>query len=791
MVGNVLHRKLARDLRGGWGQFTAAAAVVLWATVLFVSFQVTYRSLLHSRDSYYRRCNFADFFVDLENAPSSALSAAQSIKGVWRVRGRIVKEVSLEMEGEEGAAVGRIISMPRRRDDLINDIYMVSGSYFPGAASEEVIINQRFAEANGLAVGDSLRATINERKEDLRIVGTAYSPEYVYPLRDARQFAPDDKGFAIIFARRGFVEDAFDMTNDFNNLVGVLRPGADVEAVLDRAKERFSRYGVYARYGRARQLSHNYLEQELQGVKVSARIVPAIFLTVAAVVIHIIMRRMVQMQRTQIGLLRALGYGRLRIALHYISYALVVGVAAAALGVVGGLYLARGILAMYHPFFRFPSLRVQSAPSALLLAFGLSCGMCVLGALRSAWKAMRLDPAVALRPRAPRLERIVHRDALAPLWEKVPLTWRMNARNALRNKTRAAFTVFGVAISMMMLVVGRNNMNLFNWIVKHQYEDVELADFRVDFADQRPTHSILDVEAVAGVRRAEGVLQVGAELRNGWRKKEALIMGLPAGSELYRVCDAEGNRVPLPPDGLIVPARIADALGIRRGQQITLDPYLRGKDERPAVVRGVVKQYIGLVVYADRRYLSRLLGEGDMVNSALVDSDAVPTQQAMDRLDDMPGVMAVTSARRMLQNLMEEMADLMNVATLIQIFAAAIIAFAVIYNVTSVNIAEQERDLAGLRSLGYGRGQVADIATNDIMPLGIAGICLGMPIAHMACQAMAKAYETDIYRLPVIVSATSYGESAVVVMLFLLIARWICRRRAERIKIAQRLKTRE
>ncbi|GAG39602.1 unnamed protein product, partial [marine sediment metagenome] len=147
MVGGTLYRKLLRDIGHSWGQFAAVSAVVMCAIVLFIGLRIAYASLLLSRDSYYDRYHFADFFVHLEKAPETSLREVASIPGVWRVRGRIVKDVPLEVEGNDDAVLGRIISMPDRRDALINDIHLVTGSYFPGAAATEVIVNQRFCEA--------------------------------------------------------------------------------------------------------------------------------------------------------------------------------------------------------------------------------------------------------------------------------------------------------------------------------------------------------------------------------------------------------------------------------------------------------------------------------------------------------------------------------------------------------------------------------------------------------------------------------------------------------------------
>jgi len=791
MVSGALGKKLLRDIRQTAGQFAAVTAVVLCATVVFVSFRGAYDGLLLSREAFYDRYRFADFFVQLEKAPETALRDVESIPGVARVRGRIVKDVPLEVPGSEGTAVGRIISMPDRRDGLINDIHLVSGSYFPGAHEREVIVNQPFCKANGLYVGDTLQATVNERKETFTIVGTAYTPEYIYAIRTPQQFAPDDRNFAIIFARESFVEDAFNMTGAVNEVVGLLLPGARLGAVLDAAKARLDSYGVYYKYGRKDQLSHHYLDNEIEGLRTSAIVTPLIFLSVAALVIHVLMRRMTELQRTQIGLLCALGYARSRIVLHYVSYALGVAVAGSVPGIAIGYVLAGQWIQLYNQFFRFPSLRLEFDPKVCVAAFLLNAVMCALGAVRSAARVLKIQPALAIRPQAPAGARIVRQGALHALWARLPLIWRITVRSATRASTRSAFTVTGVTVAVVILLVGTGTMDWIYFIMDHQFGLVDQADIHVDFATERPPAAVHELASMPGCRRAEGVLQFGAELRNGWRKKTVLVTGLPADSRLYKVRDTAGRRVRLPKDGLVIPERAARALGLTAGSEAALDPYLRDKDERPVHIRGVVDQYLGLTAYARRDFLEGWLGEGPTVNGALVAAEAGAGERLARDLDDLPGVQSVGATGAMLGGFEETFSKMMAVTTLILTFFAGVIAFAVIYNASTVSIAEQERDLACMASLGYEREDVAQAATGDIMPLGLIGIAAGLPLGTWLCHWLARFYETDLYKLPVVIKTATYLRVIVLVLVFQLVARWACRRRVRRIDIVRRLKTME
>jgi len=791
MVTRGLRTKLWRDVWSHKGQFLAAAVVVACGIAVFVSLFSVYRNLRLSRDSYYRRFRFADFFIELERAPIQAVQRVNQIPGVLGARGRIVKDVPLELDGNEGSVVGRFISMPARRQPGVNDIHLVSGTYFSGADEREVIVNQRFCEANGLAPGDSFYATINQRRERLHIVGTAYSPEYVYPIRNPQQFAPNDRGFAIVFVKQSFAESAFDMGSAVNNIVGLLRPGADLEAVLAAAKRLLKPYGVYHRYGRDKQLSHQYVSEEIRQLRNSAVVVPSVFLLIAALVVHIIMSRITEQQRTQIGLLCALGYTKWQIVLHYLGYAFLVAGLGAVTGEAAGQFLAGLFMRMYRPFFRFPQFAARLYPDLFALSFAVSAAGCAAGTVHSVLRVARLDPAAAMRPPAPPTGRRILLERVAPLWSRLGVEWRTVLRNMARARARTAITVVGVATATVILLIGLTLTDFFDHLIAFQFNMVDRADLHVDFIAERPPAAVADVARLDGVMLCEGVLQYGFELRKGWREKSVLVMGLPRSCRLHGVYDEAGRRLTVPPVGVLLPERLARYLGVRPGSVLAAEPYVRGKEPVRMPVEAVAKQFVGLTVYADREYLSRLLGEGEMINGVLATVDSRKFYEVVERLDDMPGVSGAVSNRRILAGFRDTARAMSVVSTFVLGCFAGIIAFAVIYNSASINISERERELASLRAMGLDGSSVARVGTNDIMPLGLLGVAIGVPLGRLACAGMSRLYETDLYSLSVVIFPRTYATAVALIVAFLMFSRHVCKRKVARIDIIRVLKTRE
>lgn len=783
--------KLARDLKSNWGQFAASGALVALGVLVYVGMFSAYSNLRESRDDYYRNYRFADFWIELERAPASAIRRVDNIPGVWDAQGRIVKDVPLDVEGNEESVIGRIISLPDDPETAINGAHLIEGSWFSGVDEREVIVNLQFCEANELDIGDTFEATLEGRRENLRIVGKAYSPEYVYSIRNPQQLYPSDATFAVIFVQREFAESALNMGNAFNSVVGLLGPGANREEVLDRAEDALDPYGVFYSYGRDQQLSNTMVDAEMQQLRVMALMLPTVFLFIAALAVHVIMSRIIDQQRTQIGLMRSLGYSGMSVAFHYIGHSLAVALGGALAGVLLGQWTSQAMTEMYVDFFAFPELYSRVYPEHLGVAFIISSAACILGMVYSVRRISRLQPAESMRPPAPPTGRKIFLEKISFVWNSLSLGWRTTIRGAVRARVRTMLTICGVAVATAIVMWGNTFQDLFEYLVWFQFQRADVSDIQVEFFAENPYRAVGDLSKIDGVKKAEGYLRVGVELKNGRRTNTVLVTGVPPNAELVRVFDLDKNRLHISGNGLLIPDRLADELAVGLGSNVMGDPHLRGKDETEFVVRGIIEQFIGLTTYADLDYLCGRLGEGRMINSALLEVEEEMMESIIEELNDMPAVATVTASRRMMDSFRETSEELIvGMAIVITVFAG-LIAFAVIYNASTISISERERELASMRTMGIGSEQAADIATKDILPLGAIGLLAGLGLGRLALMGMERSFVTDIYKIPIVTYPQSYMMTAVSVLVFLLISRSICRRKVAKIDIIKAIKTRE
>ena len=784
-----LDRKLLRDLWHMRGQAVAIALVVACGVATVVTSRVGYESLRESQAGYYAAYRFADVFAALERAPESLRAALAAIPGVAAVETRIVAQVTLDVPGLAEAATGRLVSIPAIRVPILNDVHLRRGRWIEPGRPDEVIASEAFADANRLEVGDRLGAVLRGRWQSLHIVGIGISPEYVYEIQGTNLF-PDNKRFGVLWMSRDALGPAFDLDGAFNDVSLQLAPGARELDVIDRVDRLLDRYGGLGAYGRKDQISHSFLSDEIRQNRVFGTIMPAIFLGVAAFLLHIVLARLVATQREQIAVLKAFGYSSLDVGMHYLELALVCVLAGSLLGAVLGLWWASEINRMYGEFYRFPLLRYAPGATVVAIGVGVSAAAAFAGALSAVRRVVALPPAEAMRPEPPASFRAggLERTRLMGL---LPASLRMIWRNLTRRPGRAALSVLGMALAVAILIVGYYFVDAIDYLGTFQFRGVQREDVTVLFHDPRPARTRYELRALPGVSRAEPFRVVPARLRYEHSQRRVALFGLEPGSELRRILDADGGVVPVPREGAVLTAKLAEILGVRAGDELQIEVLEQGRPVRTVRVAGVANELIGLNAYMDAGALHRLMREGDSISGAFLRVDAAATATLNAELKRMPAVAGATTRLAALQGFEETLARSLDVFTTVLVTFAAVIAAAMVYNAARIALSERGRELASLRVLGFTRGEVSVLLLGEQAILTALAIPLGFAIGYRLCAALASAYQWEFFRLPLVVSTRTYGFAVAVVLASALGSALAVRRRIDRLDLVAVLKTRE
>lgn len=789
MVMKILFRKMLRDLREAKGQFIAILIIVVIGVMFYTGINATFRNLSGVSEKYYREYRFEDLDASFLKAPESVIERINSLPYVKMVTGRLVQQVKVEISGENADL--RLITLPDLKGNNVNDIVIKSGSYFSSEASNQCLVEEEFFKAHKLKTGDYLYPVINGTEIKLKVIGSAKSPEYVYPVKDGGELVPDNSKFGIVYIKKSFGQAIFGYEGSINNVCMLLSEGTDIKNAKDDVKKILEPFGVTGVIEKNDQVSNRMLIEEMKGLKSTGSAFPVIFFLVASVIIYIMMGRMVENQRSQIGVLKAFGYGDLQILMHYLSYSLFVGVLGSVIGSALGMLLGKGYMELENQYFHLPAADIKIYPELVLPASILTLIFCLLAGYVSCKLVFRFMPSEAMRPKAPKAGRRILLERLRFVWRRLDYNWKIIMRNLFRYKRRAALTSVGIIFATAISVLALSLKDSVDFMIAQQYQNILNYDIKVNFSKFIGADELGYIRGLPHVAGIEPVMETGVEISNGWRKKNVGFTALINNPEIYRVTDKNGMPVAPPANGILIPQRLAETLGVKTGDTVYLKPFLPGKQKREMMVKGIIAQYIGSSAYSNLDCAAYLMGDGMSINSVVIKLDSGSDERELvKKLKEIPGVSGIQSKSDALNNLVKNMGA-MTSSIGVMILLAAILSIAVVYNITTINIFERQRELATLKVLGFKNKELQRLIFNENFIITFFGIFLGLPFGSWIGSSMMKMYETDMYTFPFVAKTGTYVLAAVLTIVFTILANLILTKKIRAVNMVEVLKSNE
>ncbi|MBC8869454.1 MAG: FtsX-like permease family protein [Planctomycetes bacterium] len=792
---NTLRRKLVRDLYHSKWLLLAITSIIAIGVTCFVSMQSAFHNLDRAKARYYRQCRMADFWIDLKKAPVSELALLADLPGVTEVHPRIQFYATVDLPEVVKPINALVISLPDRPARPVNGIVPRRGTYFTERRPNEVIVNDAFARAHGLAPGDWIHLLVNKRREEFLVVGTGISSEFTYLLGPG-ELVPDPSSFGVFYVKHTYAEELFDFEGAANQAVGLLAPDARREnsETLRRAELVLEPFGVFQVTPLRDQPSNLFLSSEIGGLGAFATVVPAIFLAVAALVLNVLINRLARQQRTVVGTLKAIGYGDWAIFGHFLSFGLMVGVVGGLAGSVLGYLSATLMTWIYRLFFEFPDLRSGFYLYTHAVGISISLVCSVLGCLYGARSMLRLQAAEAMRPEPPRSgQAIVLERWLGGLWRRLGSGWRMAIRSIFRARVRTAAGVFAAAMGAGLLVSGFMMLESSFYLLDFEFQCVTRSDVDLTFESERGRDALTEVRRLPGVDHAEPTLNVACTFVHGPYRRKGGVVGLLPDARLTIPRDVDAQPITLPESGIVISRRLASILHVDSGDEVTMIPVKGERRPVDVTIARVANSYMGLSAYAELNHLSRLVGEEFAMNAAQLTTNGRPEDltRMYHRLKQTPAVRSVVLRRDSIDNLRETL--LINQWVLIGmlVFFSGAVFFGSVVNASMVSLAERQREVATFLAMGYDPWRVGGVFLRESMLTNMTGTLLGFPVGYFLMVLTAMAYESDLLRLPVVSAPWIWLSTVGLSVLFALIAHCAVQWKIQRMDYVEALKVKE
>jgi len=751
------------------------------------------RSLIHSlestRQEYYEENRFAEVFVQLKRAPNSVAGQIGQLPGVAAVQDGIATQVTLDIPGLDEPASGMVRSLPDFGAQELNRLFLRAGHWLEPGAVDQVLVGEAFASANQLRPGDKIAMLLNGKRSELRIAGLVLSPEFIFESRPGAAL-PDNRTYGIFWMPYKEVARAFDLDGAFNFLTLTLAPGASERPVIASVDRLLTPYGGRGAFGRADHPSHIRVSDEIRVLQTISIGFPVVFLSVAAFMTNAVLSRLLNLQREQIAILKAFGFTNRQVVTHYLKFAFVMVIAGTLLGTAGGIFLGTQLVQMYHRFFRFPDLYFRLDRTALPLAVLVSTGAAMIGVFSAVRRAAKLPPAEAMRPEPPANYRpaLIERTGIGHLLSH---TFRIAVRNIERRPMQALFTIIGLALATGILIVPNCFRDGVSQILDFQWDVIQRQDVGIGLVEPTSDQVLHPLNQLPGVVTTEPFRQAFVRISFGHQRRQLGIQGLPAKGLHNRVLDESSQQIQLPPDGLVLSAKLAEVLGVKVGDALLVEVLEGKRPTRTVRLVGLAEDFAGVAAYMDLHALNRLLGEGDVVSGANFRLDAAHRADFLHALKGIPRVSWVAIKESLRENFRQTTAASIGLIQMIYLIFAMVVAFGVVYNNARISLAERARELATLRVIGFSRREVGTVLITELVILAGVAVPLGLLVGTGFATAILHAVNTETVRVPLILTTANYAFAVAVVTVASTISALVVLRKLNQLDLVGALKAPE
>lgn len=764
--GSILRKKLLRDIKEQKGLFAATTFILFLGVTIFCAFYLSYLNLNDTYESFYESSNFEDISVKAVEITEEEIERVKKLDGVLEVQPRISVSGKVKVDGKEVAAL--VISLPEK--ETINRLYVAEGE-------RGFAVIKKFADYYGIEVNTPLEVSFAGFEYKKPLEALVYSPEFILIYEEGEEtFTPSPGSYAIVYIPE---KDMLKAGLKFNELKIRVAEKERNEEILRKVLTILGDKVEEFHTGE-NQVSRKLLKEDLEGFRGLAVLFPAFFILVSIFMTYALLSRIFRLQLGNIAVMRALGFTRNEIMLHYLQYPLLMGFFASTAGLVAGFFASQLLTSQYITFLNLPY--YVSKPHLEVYSLSLMAGTLTptISGFLVAYQASRVDIVKALRGYAEvaAVSFIARIDALFSRIWRMRLIFRLALRNIFRSKRRTAISIFSIVACTSLILNSMVFVDSFDYVMQLQFGKVYAYDIKVSLEGYDGKEVLEKVRKMDGVLFAEPAVEMPIYVEKGGEEVPTLLIASNF-QTLYNVYNAEGEKL-IPSEGIIFSKTAMKNLSLVEGEKVSVYTEF-GKLE--AEVEDVEMIPLLSVATASLDYFSRISGV-DGFNRIVVDADEGRIAEIAEKIRQMDGVKKVSTVIEA-QESIEELMGFFYAFIAFSLFFGVSLGFAAVFNTTSISVIERSRELATLRMLGYTSREIIISLILENLFVAILGLVFALPIAYSTAYFFFSSFESELYYMPMVIYPRTFAATVLAVFAIILLALLPSARRVSEMDIAK------
>ncbi len=705
--------KMLRDMKINKTQFIAIFLMAFIGIFAYSGIYSEYYGLVQTSDGFYDDTNLADGWVYNTDFDDSSVDKINEF-ATQTDRQEVVQSV-VDLEGKPD------ITLHFTEKGTISKFYTTAGKDFDASDNSGVWLDERFAEARDLKVGDKITFEFNNQTLEKEIKGLGYSPEYVYEASPS-SLTPDfsEMGFAYLSYK------AYPNDLEYNTLlVKYNLSDKDFKEKLDDSID----YLSFTK--KEDHLSVSKFANEMTQHKMIGDVFPVVFILVTFLTLLTTMTRIVTHQRTQIGILKAVGFKNRTIILHYLSYAFFPVLLGAVLGVITGPMI---IPQMFYPTMSSMYSMPVWHPGFDMSFVYLAISLVVLSVIVTYWACRRIskeNPANTMRPKPPNMSSKSFLER-SNLWNRLSFNFRWNLRDARANKFRAFMAIVGVMGCVALLIAAFGMNDSLNELKSWEYDDISHFESKLQISN---TANPMELYYILNETNGSFIMQQSIEMKaNG--EEDTVTLLASNNTDLISYTDSNRSPVDIDEGDVSISKKLAEKFDLGKGDKIRW--HIVGSDEW-------VTSKIGQI-HAEPISQGLIMSPDTLEDQGL---NFTPTNILTDEKfgENFDSIKSVTS-----RDDMKKSWDQMTIAVMMMVsvvtFVAVALAILVLYNLGILSFTEMEREIATLKVLGFKTNVLRKLLLTQNLIFTSIGFILGIPLGFYFMTLMMNAAGESLYYVP-------------------------------------------
>lgn len=767
MVIHALLIKALRDIQKSKVQFISILIMATLAVSIVTGIDCIWKTIDKHSSTMYAATNISDLWVNVANPTEKELWSVSKIKGVEKAEKRFAINAQANINGNPTLRIYAVSSK-----STLDQPELIEGR-LPSRGG--AVLDEFFARAHNLKINDEIEVKVNDKWVRIPIKGLALSSEHIYSVKGTTDTFPNPKKYGFVIIHEDMLKSIYGQ-KVYNQISVKLSTDADITQIEEQIDKAIGDdlIGIVARGDHS---SVSNINTNIQQFKILAAVFSLMFFLVTALITQSTMLRLVENQRAQIGILKALGYKKSSILWHYTSYGVYIGLLGALLGLIIGPNIFGRIL--------IPSLKLNLTDYSLSINYVnffislILILLCTGGVSLYASLKLQVDtPSMLLRDKPPKEGSHIFLEKLPELWNKMRFSRKLIARNTLRNKMRLIMSVLGITGCTGLIVAAFTISNMINGIALQTYNVTYTYDQKI-ILDSKADSRLIHNKMLDGTTQQIQETAVEIICPNGERKMKLLTV-TPQESPLIHLTDTKGKTVQLPKVGVSITRKLAETLDVKLGDLIELKHGDNRYMKMP--ITQIVYMAAGQGMYMTDTYFEAK-GETFKPTAVLVKWNNAPDKaflngdyvdEYVDRRTQIADIQASTK--------------IVYTAAVMLIIMGGILAFVVLYNSSILNFSERIRDLTTLQVLGFYQKEIQSLVLTENILSVILGLFFGVPVGKLLADIVAGGLNDQMD----LVSHVSIGTvtlSLIITIIFALIINGIVAKKMNNIDMLESLKS--